>query len=58
MSCGDCERNVENALQTVEGVTRVDADHEADSVELVVGDDVSDVDLRTAVTRAGYDVTG
>lgn len=55
MSCNGCERNVENALQTVEGVTRVDADYEADSVELVVADDVSDADLRTAITQAGYD---
>ncbi|MFC4986802.1 heavy-metal-associated domain-containing protein [Saliphagus infecundisoli] len=32
MSCNGCEQNVENALQTAEGVTRVDADHDGDTV--------------------------
>ena len=57
MSCGSCERNVENALRTVEGVTRVDADHEGDTVEVVAEDDVGDEDIETAVEGAGYDVT-
>ena len=35
MSCNGCEQTVENALQTLEGVTRVDADSEGDTVELV-----------------------
>ncbi|USZ78491.1 cation transporter (plasmid) [Halorussus vallis] len=26
MSCNGCEQNVENALKTIEGVTRVEAD--------------------------------
>jgi copper chaperone len=57
MSCGGCERNVENALRTVESVTRVDADHEGDTVEVVAGDGVGDEDIETAVEGAGYDVT-
>ena len=57
MSCDGCERNVENALRTVEGVTRVDADHEGDTVEVVAEDDVGDEDIETAVEGAGYDVT-
>ena len=57
MSCDGCERNVENALRTVEGVTRVDADHEGDTVEVVAEDGVGDEDIETAVEGAGYDVT-
>ncbi|WP_435065331.1 heavy-metal-associated domain-containing protein [Halobaculum sp. EA56] len=56
MSCTGCERNVENALRTVDGVTRVNADHEGDTVEVVVEDDVADGDLHAAIERAGYDV--
>jgi copper chaperone len=56
MSCTGCEGNVESALQQLEGVTRVEADHEGDTVEVVVDDDVSDGDVRTAIERAGYDV--
>lgn len=56
MSCNGCEQNVENALQNIDGVTRVDADHEGNTVEVVVEDDVVDKDLHAAIKRAGYDV--
>jgi copper chaperone len=56
MSCNGCEQNVENALRNVEGVTRVDADHEGDTVELVVDDDVADDDVEAAIEDAGYDM--
>lgn len=66
MSCTGCERTVESALQRVEGVTRAEADHEGDAVEVVVDDGVADEDLQgvadedlqAAVERAGYDVAG
>lgn len=57
MSCEGCEQNVENALGTLAGVSRVAADHEDDTVEVVVQDDVADDDLHDAIERAGYDVT-
>lgn len=56
MSCGGCEQNVENALRTVDGVTRVDADHGGDTVDVVVEDDVAGEDLEAAIEGAGYDV--
>jgi len=56
MSCDGCERNVENALRNVEGVTRVDADHEGATVEVVVEADVADDDIEAAIENAGYDV--
>lgn len=56
MSCDGCERNVENALRNAEGVTRIDADHEGDTVEVVVQDGVADADIRAAIEGAGYDV--
>lgn len=56
MSCNGCEDNVETALRTLAGVTRVDADHEADTVEIVAAEDVTDADLRAAIEGAGYDI--
>lgn len=57
MSCNGCEQNVENALKTADGVTRAEADHEKDSVEVVVDEDTADDDLTAAIRDAGYDVT-
>ena len=56
MSCNGCEQNVESALQKLDGVARVEGDHEADTVEVVV-DDVADDDIHAAIEQAGYDVT-
>lgn len=56
MSCTGCEQNVETALRNLDGVTRVDADHEGATVEVVIEDDVSDDELHAAVEQAGFDV--
>lgn len=58
MSCDGCEKNVENSLLALAGVNRADADHEADTVEVVAGETVSDDDLATAVRDAGYEAGG
>jgi len=56
MSCNGCEQNVENALQTVDGITRIDANHDGDTVEFVADDSVDDDDIEAAIEDAGYDV--
>ncbi|PSP79487.1 heavy metal transporter [Halobacteriales archaeon QS_1_68_20] len=56
LSCDGCERNVENALKNVEGVSRIEADHETDTVEFVAEDDVADDEVEAAIENAGYDV--
>lgn len=56
MSCNGCERTVENALKTVGGVRRVEADNEAGTVDVVAEDDVSDDDLSGAIHDAGFEV--
>lgn len=58
MSCTGCEQNVENALQNVEGVRKVEADHNAETVEIIVDDEATDDKLAQAVHDAGYDVAG
>ena len=55
MSCNGCEQNVETALQNLDGVSRVDADQEADTVDVVLEDEVYDV-VNAAIEQAGYDV--
>lgn len=52
MSCGGCEANVEEALESIEGVTDATADHEAGEVT-VEGDAATD-DLVSTVEDAGY----
>lgn len=56
MSCNGCEQNVESALQSIEGVSRVEADHESGTVEVVLENDVADEDIDAAIEQAGYDV--
>ncbi|MFB6120841.1 MAG: heavy-metal-associated domain-containing protein [Halobacteriaceae archaeon] len=57
LSCTGCEQTVTNALKTLDGVNRVEADHEADTVEVVAGDSVTDDDIHAAIEQAGYEVT-
>ena len=56
MSCNGCEQNVETALRNLDGVSRVEADHEADTVDVVLEDGVADDDVNAAIEQAGYDV--
>ncbi|TYL36456.1 heavy metal transporter [Natronococcus pandeyae] len=57
MSCDGCERHVTSALRALEDVTRVEADHETDTVEVVAGEDVADDELAAAIRDAGYEAT-
>ena len=56
MSCTGCEQNVQSALTNLEGVSRVEADHEGGTVEVVADENVTDEDVHAAIEQAGYDV--
>ena len=56
MSCNGCEQNVETALRNLDGVSRVEANHDADTVDVVLEDGVSNDDVNAAIEQAGYDV--
>lgn len=58
MACNGCEDSVESALRGLEGVDRVEADHEAGTVELLASERVSDAAVHEAVAGAGYEVVG
>ncbi|EMA27495.1 heavy-metal-associated domain-containing protein [Haloarcula japonica] len=47
---------METALRNLDGVNRVDADHDAETVDVVLGDEVSDDEVNAAIEQAGYDV--
>ena len=55
MSCDHCEQTVEEALEGVEGVTEVTADHESDTV--TVDGSADPESLVRAVEDAGYDAS-
>lgn len=56
MSCTGCEERVTNAVKRVEGVQRVNADHETGTVEITANEDTKDA-VRTSIHDAGYDVS-
>lgn len=55
MSCTGCEERVTNAAERVEGVRRVDADHETGTVEIAAEEDTEE-SVRQAIHDAGYDL--
>jgi copper chaperone len=56
MSCNGCEQNVENSLTMLDGVNRVEADHESERVEVVAENEVSEDDIADAIRNAGYEL--
>lgn len=58
LTCTGCENNVENAIRSVPGVRRVEANHDDESVEDVVDDDVDDQRIGDAIYDAGYEFVG
>ena len=56
MSCTGCEETVSNVVRRVEGVHRVDADHETGAVA-ITADDGTEADVKQAIHDAGYDLS-
>lgn len=58
MSCDGCERNVIEAVEALEGVSSVTADHESDEVRVEHDPSTVDADaLGGTIEDAGYDVS-
>lgn len=55
MSCNHCVAHVKEALLEVKGVKNVDVNLSEEKV-IVEGIDILDVDMKSAVEGAGYDV--
>jgi copper chaperone len=55
MACDGCEQNVRNAANDIDGVHRVEADHETGAVTVTAAADTEKA-VRDSVHDAGYDV--
>jgi len=55
-SCPGCEENIENAPDNVDGVTRVSPDHQRDTTEVGIEDDITDESFDATIEQAGSDV--
>ena len=58
MMCGHCEAHVKEALEKIEGVTSVTADHEKDLVTISAAGAIDEAVLKSAVEGAGYEFVG
>ena len=57
MTCGNCKRHVEEALNEVDGVTSAEVDLGTMSARVDASDAVTEESLKGAVSEAGYTVT-
>ncbi len=57
MSCTGCEQRIERLLGDLDGVRRVNADHQAGAVTVLLDDGRADEGaVRSRIERAGYEV--
>lgn len=55
MSCTGCEDRVTHAAKPIDGVHRVEADHDTGTVE-IAAEDGTEEQVRQAIHDAGYDL--
>ena len=58
MMCPHCEKHTKEALEKIDGVVCATADHKACQVVIEMSRDVSEDELKAAVTGAGYEYQG
>lgn len=58
MMCPHCEAHVKEALEKVEGIKNVVADHSADKVNFEIEKDVADSIIKETIEAAGYTYEG
>ena len=56
MMCTGCENRVQNALETIDGVEEVKANHEDGSVKIKAEDNVDLATVKEKVEDIGYEV--
>ena len=56
MMCGGCEKRIQNALKTIEGVTEVIANHTENIVKVVANENVSENILKSKIEDIGFKV--
>ncbi len=56
MVCHGCENRVENALKNIEGVKKVKANYQKESVQVTANEEISQTMLIQALENLGYEV--
>lgn len=56
MMCSGCENRVKNALKKIENVEEVYADHNKNSVKIILKQDISIDILKDTIEDIGYEV--
>jgi len=57
MTCGHCENSVSEELKKLNGVTEVVVSHETGKADVSMTEFVPELDIRNAVSEAGYEIT-
>ena len=57
MMCKHCQGKVENTLNAMESVSKVEVNLKKKIATITLTDNIDDVDLKTAIIAAGYEVT-
>ncbi len=55
MMCHHCEAHVKNAIEAIDGVVEVKANHNTDTVEIRSDKDIDIAEVKAAVINAGYE---
>ena len=56
MMCGHCEKSVKEALEAFPQVISADASHTSGTAVLKLSAELSDREIKKAITKAGYKV--
>ncbi len=56
MVCGGCENRIKNALETIDGVKKVDASHKTKTVKVTVKEPVDESVLKEKIIDLGFEV--
>ena len=56
MVCNGCENRVQNAVNNIEGVESVTADHVSGTVKVKANDDVLEENIKSKIEDIGFEV--
>lgn len=58
MMCPNCEKHVKKALEAIDGITEVTANHEENMVIITMSKEVSEDVIKSAIEEEGYNYLG
>ena len=56
MMCGGCEKRIENAVSSIEGVSKVSANHENGTVTVSVTQEIDQNKIKEKIENIGFTV--